>query len=372
MGASAFPAKFLFDLFKSMGRFSLSYVYKGNLNPTLSEKIISLAETNMNITGETPRTQKRVFFIMVESLQNITRHQDADMADTDDNTSFFVMQNVEREYHITSGNIVEQSKVEDLKAKLAKVNSMGPDELKEYFKVVLSTTGLSEKGGAGLGLIEMARRSGNKLAFDFQTVNDVLSYFYCQVKITPEEDRTNLPVLVHSVKEMHDLTREKNINLIYHGLFTHENLKSLLSMTEGSVVAKDDLSFKRKAVNVMIELLQNICNHGGRPDPSREGNPGMLLVSYVDGVCILSAGNYIENKNIDKLRAKLEMVNSANEKELDQMYADTIMMDDEVGAKGAGLGFIDMKMKSGNNLDFEMLHLDNRFSFFTLQVKISK
>ena len=81
---------------------------------------------------------------------------------------------------------------------------------------------------------------------------------------------------------------------------------------------------------------------------------------------------YIENKNIDKLRAKLELVNSSNAEQLDKLYAETIMMDDEVGAKGASLGFIDMKMKSGHNLEFEMLHLDNRFSFFTLQVKISK
>jgi hypothetical protein len=372
MSLQAFPAPFIYDLFKGMGNYSLSYVYKGNLDPQLTERILDLAETNMNITGESSKTQKRVFFIMVESLQNITRHQDNKKEAEEATQSFFVMQNTGKEYQISSGNVIESSKVEEVKGKLEKVNSLGQDELKEYFKEVLSTTGISEKGGAGLGLIEMARRSGNKLAFDFRTVNEAMSYFYFQVLISQEQRSFDNDALIGSVKDLHAMTLEKNINLIYHGLFTHDNLKSLLSMTEGSVVSKDDLSFKRKAVNVMIELLQNICNHGGRPDASREGNPGLLLVTYANGECILSAGNFIENKNVEKLRSKLEGVNRAGEKELDDMYAEIIMREDEVGAKGAGLGFVDMKLKTGHNLDFEMLPLDERFSFFTLQVKVSK
>ena len=372
MNQASFPGSFLYDLFKGMERYSLSYIYKGNLNHQLTERILSLAETNMSITGESSKIQKRVFFIMVESLQNITRHQDEGPEETDESSSFFVMQNVDKEYHITSGNVIERNKVDSLRSKLEMLNSLGADELKEYFKEVLATTQISEKGGAGLGLIEMARRSGNKLAFDFQTVNDLLSYFYFQVKISPEESKYDGQQLVKAVKDMHNLTREKNINLIYHGLFTHDNLKSLLSMTEGSVVANDELAFKRKSVNIMIELLQNISHHGGQPDPTREGRPGILIVSYANGECLLSAGNFIDNRNVGKLSDKLRKVNEADEKALDDMYTEIIMREDEVGAKGAGLGFVDMKMKSGHKLEFEMIPLNEQFSFFTLQVKVSK
>ena len=371
MSSTHFSGKFLYDLFRGMDKYSLSYVYKGNLDHYLTERILTLAETNMAIAGESTAVQKRVFFIMVESLQNITRHQESGLGEVDEHPSFFVMQNLDREYNITSGNVIESEKVEDLRNKLEKVNAMGADELKDYFREVITTTGISEKGGAGLGLIEMARRSGNKLAFEFQPVNDAVSYFYFQVKISPGQASPEEEGRIAASRALHDLTREKNISLIYQGLFTHQNLKSLLSMTEGGVVAGDNVGFRKKSVNIMIELLQNISHHGAQPDKTREGRPGVLLVSYRNGECLLSAGNYIMNKNVNLLRSKLTAVNNANEKELDRMYAEIIMRDDEAGAKGAGLGFVDMKMKSGKPLEFDMIPVDEQISFFTLQVKVS-
>src|SRR4051812_22118563 len=117
MSLQAFPAPFIYDLFKGMGNYSLSYVYKGNLDPQLTDRILDLAETNMNITGESSKTQKRVFFIMVESLQNITRHQDNKKEAEEATQSFFVMQNTGKEYQISSGNVIESSKVEEVKGK---------------------------------------------------------------------------------------------------------------------------------------------------------------------------------------------------------------------------------------------------------------
>ena len=42
---------------------------------------------------------------------------------------------------------------------------MSPEELKVHYLEKLKTTELSDKGGAGLGMIDMARKSGNKLGY---------------------------------------------------------------------------------------------------------------------------------------------------------------------------------------------------------------
>src|SRR5690348_10311237 len=97
----------LYNLFKSFENYSLSYVYKGIFNPNLTDRILSLTETNMSISGEVPKTQKKVYFVMVESLQNITRHQD--VTQSEDNQAFFVVQNKNGIYDLTSGNVIEQS-----------------------------------------------------------------------------------------------------------------------------------------------------------------------------------------------------------------------------------------------------------------------
>jgi hypothetical protein len=362
-------AEELFEIFRSFGNYSLNYVYKGIFDPTLTDKILSLAENNMNITGESSKTQKRVYFVMVESLQNITRHQDVNQ--TSQNHAFFVVQNRSGEYDLSSGNIIERSKVDDLKEKLDKINSLNPDELKDYYKNVLENTGMSDKGGAGLGLIEMARRSGNKLSYDFQPVDNDYSYFYFRSKITPGPAEADGGLkMMEDVKTLHRFTQSNNIHMIYQGMFTHDNLKNLLSMTEETMGKSGDMAFKRKAVNVMIELLQNICNHASRLNSQDEGRPGMLMVSSNQKGCYFVSGNYIEKADEAELLAKIERINNSSEEELDDLYSEIIMKEVVPGQRGAGLGFIDMRMKSGQRIEYYTMPFNDHLSFISINIFI--
>ena len=299
---------------------------------------------------------------MVESLQNITRHQDINQ--TVDNQAFFVVQNKNGIYDLTSGNVIEKAYIEDLKLQLDKINSLSPEELKDHYKFVLENTGMSDKGGAGLGLIEMARRSGNKLSYDFQTLSDQLSYFYFKSKVTVNAETADEQKL-NEIKELHEFTRANHVSMIYQGIFTHDNLKSLLTMTEGSV-AKNDLAFKRKAVNVMVELLQNICNHAGTLTPEKEGKPGMLIVCTTPDGCNIMSGNYISNSTIKNFTDKVDRVNKCSETELEELYTEIIMKEHLPGEKGAGLGFIDMRLKSSNKIDYSVTEINADFSFISI------
>ena len=66
--------------------------------------------------------------------------------------------------------------------------------MKRYYKEVLNETEISKKGGAGLGLIEMARKSGNKLAFDFTEVNSVYSFFYLHLEISRSKEEEDAKI----------------------------------------------------------------------------------------------------------------------------------------------------------------------------------
>lgn len=359
----------LFILFKELEDYNLSYVYKGIFNPNLTDKILSLSETNMNLTGESSKTQKKVYFVMVETLQNITRHQD--LTQTEENHAFFVVLNKGGEYSLTSGNIIDDSKTAELSSSIDKINSLDPDGLKEYSKYVLENTGLSDKGGAGLGLIEMARKSGNKLLYHFRKLKDNSSFFYFNTKVHSEKSTAELNNSPDNIMRLHDFTKEHKINLIYQGIFTHENLKSLLTMTEGSVSKNEDVAFKKKTVNVMVELLQNICNHASSPNKDAVGKHGILIVSSNDKGCCISSGNYIDNSKVSALKQKIDLVNTLNDSQLEDLYSETIMKEQEPGQKGAGLGFIDIKMKSGNNIDYTIVSCANAYSFISINAFIA-
>jgi hypothetical protein len=353
----------LHALFNEFGDYSLSYVYKGIFNPLLTDNILSLAETNMNITGESAKTQKKVYFVMVESLQNITRHQEKECEK--DSQAFFVVQNKAGQYDLTTGNIIENAQIEHLNNSIEKINSLEPDALKEYYKNVLENTGMSEKGGAGLGLIEMARRSGNKLSHCFDKVNKDHSFFYFKTKITSETGANNDADKLDNIKQLHTFSKEHKINMVYHGIFTHDNLKNLLSMTEESVNSENSSS-KRKSVSVMVELLQNICNHAAVIKQDMVGKPGILVVSAGDGGCYITSGNYIDNTQTEELKNKINLINRSDMDALDDLYSEIIMKDDVPGQKGAGLGFIDIKMKSGNNIDYSIHPYNDKFSFLSI------
>lgn len=357
---------FVFDLFKLFEKFTLTYVYRGIFDPSLTDKILALAETNMNLIGEVSKTQKRVYFVMVESLQNITRHQD--VAQSKDNQAIFVVQNKDGKYGMASGNVIENEHIDSLQQKLDKINSLDADALKTYYKDVLENSGLSEKGGAGLGLIEIARRSGSKLYYSFKTISDKLSYFYFKTKISNESD-TEQKSSLNGLRDLHQIANENNISMVYQGQFTHDNLKSLLTMTEGSV-ARTEVEFKKKATNVMVELLQNVCNHGAVPSGSGQGVPGVLVITAGNSGCAVMAGNYISKDKISKLSAKIDKANNCPLADLETIYQEELMKDQEPGQKGAGLGFIDMRMKSSNKIDYALVDFDSNFSFLSVSVSI--
>jgi hypothetical protein len=66
---------------------------------------------------------------------------------------------------------------------------MSGDELKDLYKEVLNRDERSGKGGGGLGMIDIARKTGKKLNFDFIRINDKLSFF--SLNITIDNNETN-------------------------------------------------------------------------------------------------------------------------------------------------------------------------------------
>ena len=368
----------MFDLYRQMKRYTLSYIYRGDFSDDLSGKILSLAETNMEQNSEPTSIKKKVYFIMVESLQNITRHQTVPEKESTDKSSFFVIQRLEKEYYITSGNVVENEKIDALKSSLNKINSLGKDDLKDYAKEILAQGEFSEKGGAGLGFIEMARKSGNKLAYDFKKIDDELSHFYFQTTIS-------LPASEHLNTDHEDIDEgrlvwlenldkeilERNLNLIYQVDFTQESLIGILAMAEGNIGSTEELILRKKVFNTIIELLQNISKHADDPDSDKEGKSGIFLLGEKNGAYIITTGNLILNSRVEGVKSIIEQVNSSDVTSLNILYNQKMMTDDQVGQKGAGLGFIDIKLKSNSNLNYNFTKIDDMYSFFEIQIKLA-
>jgi hypothetical protein len=123
----------------------------------------------------------------VESLQNLYHHieilPEEMHEEFDSKFGMLVVARINNKYKISTGNFITHEKVDVLRNKIDKINSMGKDELKDMYKFILNHQRLSEKGGGGLGLVDIARKTGNMLEYTFEKYNDTYYFFILDVFI---------------------------------------------------------------------------------------------------------------------------------------------------------------------------------------------
>jgi hypothetical protein len=173
-----------------------------------------------------------------------------------------------------------------------------------------------------------------------------------------------------NVFDLYSTMFSNRVLLIYQGLFDQQMIKTVLSMTEMKLVKENvNENVKKKVFNIMMEGLQNICKHQFIKDETSH-NP-MLLISRDDNHHHIFTGNTIHNSKIELVSSKIEQVNGLDKDGLKELYKKARLNSviSEVG--GAGLGFIDMARKSENPLEYRFFPINENYSFFILQVKIS-
>ena len=130
------------------------------------------------------RTYKKMISIMIEALENITKYSDQVICNGDHKSrfcpSFQINQNSSRIELITR-NPVKKEDVNLLRTRLDYVNNQNKEELKELYRSTITNGEFSSKGGAGLGFIEMARSTGNKLEYTFDYLSNEYSLYTFRV-----------------------------------------------------------------------------------------------------------------------------------------------------------------------------------------------
>lgn len=182
--------EYVHDLHKLMITKQLVLVYEGEFTQEITKSVLSMAERNLESVGEEEGIKRKVFNVMVECLQNICKHTDQyEKVNHVKDSAVFIIGKEDGDYNIISGNSIHNPHIEGLEEKLKLINSLDKDGLKSLYKEIISNTELSDKGGAGLGFVDMARKSGQKLGFSFHPIDAEYSFFVLKVKIGKEKEK---------------------------------------------------------------------------------------------------------------------------------------------------------------------------------------
>lgn len=172
---------FVTDLHKSMHENQLVLVYNGEVNQIITKAFTNFVEKDLESVNEVLSIKKKVYHVMVECLQNISKHADAIDEPMHVKGVFMVGKN-ESSYSITAGNPISSRKKESISDIIDEINTKSADELKELRKEKMKLE-LSDKNGAGLGLIDIARKTKNKIYSKFIPLGNDKTYFILNVNI---------------------------------------------------------------------------------------------------------------------------------------------------------------------------------------------
>lgn len=91
----------------------------------------------------------------------------------------------EENLYVDIGNLALIKERPILEDKIKKVNSLNEEEVKFLYGVIMKQTVVkfSTKGGAGLGIIDMKKKSGTPLEFKFQDVDDKVCFFNLRIRV---------------------------------------------------------------------------------------------------------------------------------------------------------------------------------------------
>ncbi len=353
---------------------NLSLFYRGDFADDITIRLIDLSESHFKEGKEQMSIKKKVSFLMAECFQNVIRYgEELTIKDFQkEQSGYFMTRNYYNKFYIASGNLVEQSKIKLLKDKIENINKLGKEELKQLYMKVLGKEEFTSKGGAGLGLIEMARKSGRKLQAEFEKINNLMAYFYLQMIIdsdeNDEEEARKKGLHIDHAILLNQILRKNNIIMAYQGDFRQHTILPLLNMIEKNLlVKKTKYSAYRTLFHVLVEMLQNVMHHGMTVGSKKAG---LFTIGVESQHFTITSANYVKIDRLPALKNILDHFLSLDDEQLKETSKE-ILRDPEGGTwKGAGLGLIDIIRASSSKPSYVIVPVDDEKFFFYMNVKV--
>jgi hypothetical protein len=351
----------------------LMFVYRGVVTNENSIPLLMLLEKEMENSEFGFVGRKRLFMFVLESLQNVSKHgnqnRHADM-------SLVVYSKKDNGYTVTTGNVLPSANILDLKSKLDEINNLKADEIRNVYRQMLGNSEFSDKGGAGLGLMEMAKKTGNKLDYDFVPLDEEFSYFILSKTVN------SVGVGLHfgenekvfsgkAVSQLERLMAENDVYLIWSGHISTEVEKEVITFTETKLAEEDiELNLRRRIFSVLVEILENVAKYSPGKEPEEKFGMPVAMIRLEDDVYTLTTGNLILNENVEDLKGKLDIINKFDKVGLKELFRKSLSGQTISSNSTGNMGLIDMARKSGSKLVYQFEQINELYSYYVLTVKV--
>jgi len=344
-------------LYDALAGDRLTFLYSGRFHDEHTARLITLGEEFLELDGSDKSLRGKLAFIMVEAYQNIIRHRAAlpEGLEHGAGRSLFVLRSRAAQHEVTAMNPVISSDAHRLNIALEGLRGLDLKQMKQVFLRGLQSDERTERGGAGLGLIEMARRSGHALQHGFAPLGADHQLFALRVLIGKADawQGTN-----ESAFSLHSKVVADDISVLCRGQLASGEQEVVMRIIERDLDEDRQHSDARmRAFLATTELLENLGVGGEGP---------LIIVARTDGKVVLVTGIPLDTAAAARLTTAVQEVNALDAQGLQRRYRDILL--GRVEASGTlHLGLIDLARRSTAPLRLEQ-HLWRNAPFLSLEV----
>lgn len=192
----------MYSLYKFFSDQKISLAYLGVFTDEITNLLVNLSESYVSKTERFSKLSKKVSFVIAESFQNIIRHsiiEKDNVFEIQYSKDFFQIAILDDSIVISSANVILNENVDSLNKNIELINSLSSEELKTLKLGTLQNGIMTDKGGAGLGLIEMVRKSGLPLQKHFIPIKDGFSLVILVIEIPIGKELKESKVNVNAI-----------------------------------------------------------------------------------------------------------------------------------------------------------------------------
>jgi len=172
---------------------NISISYSGPMWEDGIKGLAEMVKTSLSHEDLPNKISKAIFSVFVEQVTNMLMYstgKEKNLGEScaDAPTGMLLLGHKNKTFFIFTGNEIKAESSGLIKKRIDHLNSLDKIGLRQYYKDIMRNGDDNpESKGAGLGLIEIARRASSPIKYLFEEVNDKVSYFTMYVEIGQEE-----------------------------------------------------------------------------------------------------------------------------------------------------------------------------------------
>lgn len=314
----------------------LTFLYSDVFADDHTAAIMGVGQEALDV-GTERTLRSRLSFVLVEAYQNIIRHR----ADNG-GRSVLMLQRAGGGCVVSSFNPVTPAEGEALQQRLEGIRGLDLAQLKALFLQRLQSNSTSERGGAGLGLIEMARRSGRTPQYQLWPGRNDHLLFALHVRLgeeAPEVDNA-------SAQDLYNIVDRCNIRILVHGEGGAGLDQALLDLS-ASVAPTGRVE---RAQRIHLAVLELMRTHQAE-------DPLIVWSSRAEGH-VLSLGMFHSLDRSAVLAGQVTQLQGMNDAGLKRLYRDRLLGRGDADA--IDLGLLDLARHARSTVVLEQVPMNDR------------